>query len=436
MKNRFFSLSSVLLAFAVVAALLFATSRADAQMSDTEKKAAARAAYQEGVKLQDDGKFADALVRFESAQKLFDAPTHLLHIAECQALTGRLVEASETYETLARKTLPPGSPDAFTQAQQQGQAELSPLRARIPTLRVTTKPGPQQIQNLQVNVNGVSMPNELLGIARPLNPGTYRFQAQGVGWQTAAPIDVPLGEKEQKSVELTLNQVQGGGAVVVQAPPPAPYGNGNPDRPQRPRPAGPTSAGLLLGVHGGAVIPTGDVAKNVKFDQLASGGGGGGIDLYARLAKALLLGGQFEYASLGAPKTVTGVSGSFDASASSTFVSLNIGYLPNVDKVSFIIDGSIGSRTASRTLKSTSGVSTDFSVTGLELGIAAGVSIPAGPIRLVPKLGLTGGSFSSGKANGVSQSIQDTSGHIVLFFGLAAFYSLDFGSKPEPEPIQ
>ena len=86
--------------FAVLAALLFVTTSARAQMSDTEKKAAARAAYQEGVKLQDEGKASEALVRFESAQKLFSAPTHLLHIAECQALTGRLVEASETYETL------------------------------------------------------------------------------------------------------------------------------------------------------------------------------------------------------------------------------------------------------------------------------------------------------------------------------------------------
>src|SRR5437879_7764852 len=107
-------------ALSVLATLLSSTG-ARAQMSDTEKKAAARAAYQEGVKFQDEGKAAEALARFESAEKLFDAPTHLLHIAECQALTGRLVESSETYETLARKTLPPGAPDAFVQAQQQGQ---------------------------------------------------------------------------------------------------------------------------------------------------------------------------------------------------------------------------------------------------------------------------------------------------------------------------
>jgi hypothetical protein len=430
------SLSSFLqplLAFAVVIALLFVTSRAHAQMSETEKKAAARAAYQEGVKLQDDGKYADALARFESAQKLFDAPTHLLHIAECQALTGRLVESSETYETLARKTLPAGSPDAFTQAQQQGQAELPALRARIPSLRVTVKPGPQQVQNLQVNVNGVNMPNELLGIARPLNPGTYRFSAQAVGWSTSAPIDVPLGEKEQKSVELTLVQVQGGGAVVV-APPPPPYGGGTAANPERPKPrssGGPTSAGMLFGVHGGAVIPTGEVVNNQKIDTFATAGGGGGLDIYLRLAKMLLLGATFDYASLGAPKNVGG-TGTFDASAHTTYVGVNLGIIPNVDKVSFIGDLGVGSRTASQKLTQAT-ISQDSSATGLEFALSAGISIPAGPIRIVPKLGLGVGSFSSATVNGSTSDITDKSTHTFVFLGLAAFYSLDFGAKPEPE---
>lgn len=440
MKTRPLSLAYVF-ALALVAALSFVSTRASAQMSDTEKKAAARAAYQEGVKLQDDGKFADALVRFESAEKLYDAPTHLLHIAECQALTGRLVEASETYETLSRKTLPAGSPDAFTQAQQQGQAELPALRARIPSLRVTVKPGPQQVQNLQVNVNGVNMPNELLGIARPLNPGTYRFSAQAVGWATAAPIDVPLGEKEQKSVELTLQQVAGGGAAVVVAPPPggqvapapAPYAP-NPDKPTKPRStSGPTSSGLLLGLHGGALIPTGEVLNNIKASDFASAGGGGGVDIYGRLVKMLLLGFTVDYASLGAPKTVNGVVGNFDATQSTTYFGVNLGIIPNVDKVSFIGDLGIGSRTATRKLTSTTGTTTEGSLTGLDFALAAGVSIPAGPIRIVPKTSIGIGSFSSTKVNGSSSDVPsaDRGTHAFIFLGLAAFYSLDFGSKPD-----
>lgn len=171
---------------------------------ESDRKPAARAAYTEGVRLQDDGKFAEALSRFETAQKFFDAPTHLLHMAECQVMLGRLVEASETYESLSRKTLPAGAPDAFVAAQRQGKAELGPLRARVPTLRITTKPDSSQLAGLQVNVNGVSMPPELVGIPRPLNPGLYRISATARGHATTTSIDVPLAEKEQKSVELVL----------------------------------------------------------------------------------------------------------------------------------------------------------------------------------------------------------------------------------------
>ena len=431
--------------FAVVATLFF-TSSARAQMSETEKKAAARAAYQEGVKLQDDGKFADALSRFESAQKLYDAPTHLLHIAECQGLTGRLVEASETYELLARKTLPAGSPDAFKEAQQQGQAELPALRARIPTLRVTTKPGPQQVQNLQVNVNGVNMPNELLGIARPLNPGTYRFSAQAVGWATASSVDIPLAEKEQKSVELTLQQGAGGAAIVV-APPPPPYDKDNKDKDrdrdkdkEKPKP-GPTSTGLLFGLHAGAVVPAGNVSNNVSIDKYATTGGGGGLDIYGRFVRMLLVGATFEYASLGSPKTIDNLASNVtaDTSASTTYVGINIGILPNVDRVSFIGDLGLGSRTLSQTVKAL-GTTTTQSATGLEFELGAGISIPAGPIRIVPKLNIGVGSFSSAKADngkGVttdgSIDSADRSSHAFLFFGVAAFYNLNFGAHPEPE---
>jgi hypothetical protein len=431
--------------------LSFATS-ARAQMSDTEKKAAARAAYQEGVQLQDEGKVAEALVRFESAQKLFDAPTHLLHIAECQALTGRLVESSETYETLARKTLAPGAPDAFVQAQQQGQAELPALRARMPTLRVTTKPDPQQLQNLSINVNGVTMPVELLGIARPLNPGTYRFSAQASGWATAAPIDVPLGEKEQKSVELTLVQGAAGATPVVVPPPsagaPPPYVG--PEQ-RKPKPTGASSTGLLFGVRGGASVPGGQISKTNpagntgpyfqgSMDNNASAGGAFGIDAYARLVKILLLGATFEYAGLGAPDATdtTPKTATVTSSAHSTYLGVNIGILPSADHASFIGDVGLGSRTLAGSTKGGGALAQDRegSATGLEFSIGGGLSCPVGPIRLVPRANLGVGSFSSQKTKGATDNSSDIASgnratHTFFFIGLAAYYSLDLSKKTD-----
>src|SRR5262249_52363266 len=95
-------------------------------------------------------------------------------------------EASETYETLEHKSLPAGSPDAFVQAQETGKAELAALRPRIPTLRVLVKPEPQKLPNLQITMDDRQMPGDIAGIARPINPGTYRLSASATGWATPA----------------------------------------------------------------------------------------------------------------------------------------------------------------------------------------------------------------------------------------------------------
>jgi hypothetical protein len=180
------------------------TAPAGPGMSESERKAAARAAYLEGAALQEKGDCASALSRFEAAQKLYDAPTHQLRIAQCQAATGKLVEAQENYELLVHKNLA-GAPDAFRQAQETAKKELPTLQPRIPTLRVQITPPPASLKDLVVQLNGARMPNELIGIARPVNPGTYKVSATASGHK-AAPVDVQLGEGDAKSVDLKLTK--------------------------------------------------------------------------------------------------------------------------------------------------------------------------------------------------------------------------------------
>lgn len=451
---------------AIVAALamLFVAHGARAQMSEGEKKAAARAAYMEGVKLQDDGKPAEALQRFEAAQKLYDAPTHLLHIAECQALTGKLVEASETYETLTRKTLPPGSPDVFVHAQEQAKAELPPLRARIPTLRVNVKPDPRSLRNLQIMVNDRQMPPELVGIARPVNPGSYRLTATAQGYATPNAKAIEVKEKAQEVVELTLVPAASPAAypMVVSAAPP-PYTAGQPAPPpppyELPRPAtpsGPSSTGLLFGPRVGYYFPGGK-ATGRDWDGFTGNGPGVGADVAFRLVKMMLLGGGFEFVSLDQPKTFaegTAAQGS-TFSASSVYGGVFIGILPNVDKVSFWGDLSVGYRTVSREISGNQ-LSLDESLGGVQGGIGLGISIPAGPIRLVPKFATTIGALDSTSCtdgmNGqqcqtyqATSALRDRNGtQTMVSLQLAVYWHHDFSkkaaapkadaAKPDPAP--
>jgi len=115
---------------------------------------------------------------------------------------------------------------------------------------------------------------------------------------------------------------------------------------------------------------------------------------------------------------------------------VNLGIIPSVDHVSFIGDLGLGSRTlaASGNGSGIAALDGDRSYSGLEFQIGVGLSIPAGPIRIVPRANLGVGTFSSQKdANGDSGSIPtlEKSGHTFFFIGLAAYYSLDIGQKTE-----
>lgn len=174
-------------------------------MSESERKATARAAFLEGAQMQENNNCAEALPRFETAQKFYPAPTHLLHLGECQAAVGKLVEAQETYETLTRTAIAANAPEAFVKAQESGKKELAALRPRIPTLRIQISPPASSLQKLSVQMNGVAMPVELVGIARPVNPGIYRVTASATG-MNAAPVDVDLKEGATKTVDIKLTK--------------------------------------------------------------------------------------------------------------------------------------------------------------------------------------------------------------------------------------
>jgi hypothetical protein len=179
------------------------TPDATSSMSESERKATARAAYIDGVGMQEKNDCAGALPKFEVAQKLYPAATHLLHIAQCQAATGKLVEAQETYETLTRMTLGADAPDAFKQAQAEGKKELPALKPRIPTLRIQVTPASPK--GLLVLVNGSPMPNELVGIARPVNPGKYKVSAEASGMKAPAQ-ELDLAEGANKTIDLALKK--------------------------------------------------------------------------------------------------------------------------------------------------------------------------------------------------------------------------------------
>jgi hypothetical protein len=438
-------------------------------LSEGERKNIARTLFQEGVKLQESGKASDvpaALAKFEAAQKNFSAPTNVLHIAECQALLGHLIDASETYNNLAKmKVDPDKDPPIFLQAQQQGAGEAAGVKGRIPTLKVDVQPDAKTLQNLQITFNDKPMPPELIGVPHQFDPGTYRIAAYANGYLLKEPSgDVVVKEKETKIITIILAPVGGAAATPVPVtgtvaqntppatgtPPPVAGADQNPPPKDQPPPVPPpppppdNSKGYLVGLRGAYLVPFGNVPKprsataavigstsDVGMGDMFGGGGAIGLDGGLRLAKVLYLGLTAEFGTFGAGSDTSTIPNA-TVSTSTFMLGLEAGLITSPDRFAFFGTAGLGYRTLKQSITGggrnleVGGTEANFS--GFDLWTRLGFAIPAGPLRLIPYGSLALGTFSrsSSDALGAASSNQDvtnTSLHGFLGLGLAAYFT-------------
>ena len=67
-----------------------------ARAQSAEAIAAAKKDFADGIALEEQGKFAQALVKFRSVAKVKETPQILFHVGLCESKTGALVEATQT----------------------------------------------------------------------------------------------------------------------------------------------------------------------------------------------------------------------------------------------------------------------------------------------------------------------------------------------------
>lgn len=459
--------------------LTAAPREARAQVSDADR-AAARELYIEGVKLQEQGKFEAALDKFQRAQSVFSAPTHLLHIAECQAALGRLVESAETYRTLVRTPLPAGAPNAFVQAQQQGSAELTQVEPRIPSLKIIVKP--ENAQNLSVQIDNQPMSAALIGVPRPANPGEHHVVVFAPGY-AKSEAKVVLKEREQKELPITL-QTSSSGVVYGQAPPlppptNAPSGSTYPTEQggvvggqtyEQPPPYQAqsqtftekkkgSSFSVLLGPHVGFAMPggsfsgtSGDALTNdTKVSDTHAAGGAFGLEGGLRFARVLYLGLNFDHGIYARGSGIDAQTGTLDknvnltATNSSNYFGLTFAWISNPEGVGFWGELGLGYRWLTSTERLENAIDssqyTELSETwrGGEGSIGAGLHIRiSSAFRLIPKVTVGGGSFSkidftctTGITNGCaatpsrdSVDVGTTDTHTFVFVGATGFFDI------------
>jgi hypothetical protein len=179
--------------------LCLLSSHARAQEAEQAGRAEARRLAENGDAAFSEGRCDRAVELWKQANTKFHAPTILVRVAQCEALLGKVVEATTTLESVAKDHLAPGAPSAFVEAQQRAQAELPRLRARVARIRVFIDYAGLAVHP-ELEIDNVRMATEEGQFA--VNPGEHfvHITAGTANWETT----VRLGDGESRDVKVAL----------------------------------------------------------------------------------------------------------------------------------------------------------------------------------------------------------------------------------------
>lgn len=174
---------------------------AHAEDPDAGTRMAARELAVSGAEAFDKENFAAALDQFQRAESLYKVPSISVMVARCLARVGRVVEAVDKYEETQRVLLDAAAPEAFQRAVADARTEVESVRARVARLelRLPADAPPET----QVMLDGRPVPAALLGVPKPVDPGTHRLSARAPGRAPyAASVSLPEGGRQ--TIEISF----------------------------------------------------------------------------------------------------------------------------------------------------------------------------------------------------------------------------------------
>jgi hypothetical protein len=187
---------------------------ASAQAEDAETRTAARDLATQGAQAFEAGHYADAADFFKRAHELVHAPSIALLEARSLAKLGQLLEAIDIFEQTARFKLSEDSPEAYAQAVETARHEVEDVRKRVPRLKLTLVGVTPNQEAPQVTIDDRPTPAALLGVERPINPGSHRIAVRVAG-QLRTSRELSLLETESYQVELDVGPAKPAPKPVV-----------------------------------------------------------------------------------------------------------------------------------------------------------------------------------------------------------------------------
>ena len=162
-------------AFLTVGALVVVSPPAAAQPSASSTGAAV-VLFEEGRRLMDEGRYAEACPKLARSQQVSPNGGTLFMLADCYEKNGEHASAWVTYKEASARAVTAGKKDAEWLALEAAKA-ISPSVTWV-TLEVT------ETEGLAVFRDGQELARAEWGVAMPVDPGAHRFEARAHGKKT------------------------------------------------------------------------------------------------------------------------------------------------------------------------------------------------------------------------------------------------------------
>jgi hypothetical protein len=252
-----------------LAVALVMGSAGSARADQAQSAAAAEALINEGHRLLDQKKYADACPKLAASQKLDPGAGTLLNLGDCYEKNGQTASAWATYleaVTLARST---GRADWAEKA----KARAAALEPSLSRLTIVVPPA-SDVAGLSIERDGVPVDRGAWGSPIPVDPGAHPVVATAPKkqqWSTTAAVG-PNGARVEVTIpSLQLEQTGNAASPTDRSPQPARTETSSPSSTQR-------TVGIVLGAAGVVGLAVGGVfalkAKSTYNDARTHCAGG------------------------------------------------------------------------------------------------------------------------------------------------------------------
>lgn len=187
---------------AFLAAVLSLGSMSYAQTPSAQDRATARLLAEEADKKSEAGDFQGAIELFRRADAIFPAPSLKLAIARLLVKQKLIIEAHELLLDVARSAPQKDEPPVWASARESARQEAEEIAPRIAKIDIV-------IRNLDagveptVTLDGQRVPNESLGVVRPINPGKHHVHVDAEGYMPSDQ-NIQMGEGEHYKLSVKM----------------------------------------------------------------------------------------------------------------------------------------------------------------------------------------------------------------------------------------